>query len=185
MGENVFAHSSLQPYSILKMRLKPELKGALLTLFGIALILVGVWIFMGLRIGIWTLIQYERYNYLTKNLPVAYLLWHGEIKAGDDAEKLVADRRPHMLARYGPWIEMRWYPGGPNTNCISFIGMYVLAKNGKLILAGSYSDDGVDEKTFFDTLTSADKAEERTALIAYLDNITAERERADRTKVNQ
>ena len=167
------------------MRLKPELKGALLTLLGIALILGGVWIFIGVRIGIWTPIQYERYNYLTQNLPVAYLLWHGEIKEGDDAEKLVNNWRPHMITRYGPWIEMRWFPGGRDTNYISFIGMYVLAKDGKLAVASSYTDDGVDQKIFFDTLTPADKIAERTALVAYLDKLRAEHEKSIVTNTNQ
>jgi hypothetical protein len=167
------------------MRLKPELKGALLTLLGIALIFVGVWIFIGCRIGIWTPIQYDRYIWLTENLQIANRLWHGETKAGDDAEILIKDWRPHMITRYGPWIEMRWFPGGRDTNYISFIGMYVLAKNGKLVLASSYTDDGVDERIFFDTLTPADKTEERAALTAYVDKIRAEREKAGTTNVSQ
>src|SRR5215469_6468373 len=88
-----------------KMRLKPELKGVLLTLLCIALVLVGVWIFIGIRIGIWTPIEYGRFVELTANLPVAQKLWFGEIKAGDDAEKLINDWHPQMLTRYGPWIE--------------------------------------------------------------------------------
>ncbi len=167
------------------MRIKPELKGALLTLLGIALILFGVWIFIGLRIGIWTPIQYDRYIWLTENLPVADLLWHGEIKAGDDAEILVKDWRPHEITRFGPWIEMYWFPGGPDTNGISFIGMYVLAKNGKLVLASSYTDDGVDERIFFNTLTPADEAEERAALKAYVEKLQAEREKSSKTNVSQ
>jgi hypothetical protein len=56
------------------MQLKPELKGALLTLLCIALILVGIWVYTRVRIGIWTSIQYQRYVELTVNLPVAHLL---------------------------------------------------------------------------------------------------------------
>jgi hypothetical protein len=167
------------------MRLKPELKGALLTLLGIALILVGVWIFVGVRIGIWTPIQYDRYIWLTENLQVANRLWQGEIEVGDDAEKLIDDWHPHMISRFGPWIEMRWFPSGKDTNSISLIGIYVLAKNGKLVLASSDADDGVDERMFFDTLTPADKTEERAALETYVGNIMADRERAAPTNVNQ
>ena len=167
------------------MRLKPELKGALLTLLGIALILVGVWIFIGVRYRIWTPIGYGRFVELTVNLPVAHFLWEKEIKAGDDAEQLIKDWRPHMITRYGPWIEMRWFPGGPSPDTISFVGIYVLAKNGKLVLASSYADDGVDERIFFDTLTPADKTEERAALIAYVDKIRAEREKNSETNVSQ
>src|ERR1039457_3332511 len=114
-------HGIFAGVDLSNMRLKPEIKGALLTLLGIALILVGVWVFIGFRIGIWTPVQYKRYIWLTENLPVADLLWHGEIKAGDDAETLVKDWRPHELTRFGPWIEMYWFPGGPDTNRISFI----------------------------------------------------------------
>jgi hypothetical protein len=167
------------------VRLKPELKGALLTLLGIAIILVGVWIFIGVRIGIWTPIEYGRYVELTVNLPVAHLLWHREIKAGDDAEQLIKDWRPHMISQYDPWIEMRWFPGGPSPDTISFVGIYVLAKNGKLVLASSYADDGVDQRIFFDTLTPADKAEERAALIAHVDKIRAEREKVGATNASQ
>jgi len=167
------------------MRIKPELKGALLTLFGIALILVGLWIFIGVRYRIWTPIEYGRFIELTVNLPVAHLLWEKEIKAGDDAEQLIKEWRPHMITRYGPWIEMRWFPGGPSPDTISFVGIYVLTKNGKLILASSYADDGVDERIFFDTLTPADKVEERAALTAYVDKIRAEREITGTTNVSQ
>jgi hypothetical protein len=167
------------------MRLKPELKGALLTLLGIALIFGGIWIFIGLRIGIWTPIQYERYNYLTQNLPVAYLLWHKEIQTGDDAEKLIANWRPHMMIKYGPWTEMRWFPGGANTNYISFIGMCVIAKNDKLVLASSYTDDGVDERIFFNTLTPAEEAERRADLESYVQKIQAEREKPKTTNASE
>jgi hypothetical protein len=153
------------------MRLKPELKGALLTLLCIALILVGIWICIGVRIGIWTPIQYQRYVELTVNLPVAHLLWHKEIKAGDDLEDLIKDWRPHMIIRFGPWVEMRWFPGGPNTNGISFVGIDVFAKNGKLVSASSYADDDVDERIFFNTFLLADENEERAALKAYVDKI--------------
>jgi hypothetical protein len=167
------------------MRIKPELKGALLTLLGITLILVVVWIFIGCRIGIWTPIQYDRYIWLTENLQIATRLWHGETKAGDDAEKLIKDWRPHMISRFGPWIEMRWFPGGKDTNYISFIGIYALAKNGNLVLASSYADDGVDERIFFNTLTPADEAEERVEFKSYVDKMVAEREKANATNVSQ
>jgi hypothetical protein len=167
------------------MRLKPELKGALLTLFCIALILVGVWIFIGLRRGIWTPIQYERYVWLTENLPVADLLWHGKIKAGDDTEQLIKDRPPHDMTRFGRWIQMYWYPGGPYTNGFSFVGMYALSKDGKLVLASSYSDDGLDERIFFDSLTLANKNEEQAALKTYADKIQSEREEVATTNLNQ
>lgn len=167
------------------MRLKPELKGAVWTLLSIALILVGGWFVMGIRLGIWTPIQYDRYLWLTENLQIANRLWHGQTKAGDDAEQLIKDWRPHMISRYGPWIEMRWFPGGRDTNVISSIGMCVLAKNGKLVLGSSYSDDRVDDRIFFDTLTPVEKIEERAAFKTYVEEFTAERESAAATSANK
>src|ERR1700722_7519071 len=55
--------------------------------------------------------------------------------------------------------------------------MYVLAKIDKLVLASSFSDDGVDEKKFCDTLTPTDKTEERAALTAYVGKLQAERKK--------
>jgi hypothetical protein len=167
------------------MRLKPELKGALLTLLCIALILIGVWIYVGVRFGIWTPNEYGRFVELTVNLPVAEKLWTGQIKAGDDAEQLIKDWRPHILTRYGSWIEMRWYPGGPLPNVIPLVGIYVLAKNGKLVLASSYADDGLDERIFFNALKPADEKEQRTALEESVDKIRAEREKSIGTQTNQ
>ena len=178
-------HGIFAGVDLSKMRLKPELKGALLTSLGIALILVGVWVFIGFRIGIWTPVQYDRYIWLTENLPVADLLWHGKIRAGDDAEILVKDWRPHELTRFGPWIEMYWFPGGPDTNRMSFIGMFVLAKNGKLVLARSYTDDRVDNRLFFNTLTPTDEVEYRAALKAYVAQLQAEREKTGTANASQ
>src|SRR6185437_3322648 len=159
------------------MRLKPELKGALLTLFGITLVLVGLWIFAGLRLGIWTPIEYDRYLWLTANLGVADRLWHGDIKAGDDAEKLINEWRPHMITRFGPWIEMRWFPGGYSPDSISFIGICVISKDGRLVLASSYTDDGVDNRIFFNTLTPAAQTEYQAALKTYVQKEMADREK--------
>lgn len=167
------------------MRLKPELKGALWTLLCIVLILVGFWFVTGIRLGIWTPIQYHRYIWLTENLQIANRLWHGETKAGDDAEQLIKDWRPHMITRYGPWIEMRWFPGGIDTNFISFIGMYVLAKDGKLVAASSYADDGVDDRVFFNTLTPVQQTAELEALKAYVENVIAERKKASAGNANK
>ena len=168
------------------MRIKSELKGALLTLLGIALILVGIWIFIGVRIGIWTPIEYGRFVELTANLPVAQKLWLGEIKSGDDAEQLIKTYRPHHISRYGSWIEMTWYPGGPlPSGTISFVGISVVAKNGKLVFAGSFADDRVDKRIFFNTLTPADETENQADSKAYFEKWQAEHEKNSATNVSQ
>ena len=155
------------------MKIKPEIKGALLTLFSIALLFFILWICVGLRFGLWKYIEYDRYVWLTANLPVARQLWHKEIKAGDDAEIIIKEWSPHSMRRFGPWIEMSWYPGGPSKNSISFIGINVLAKDGILVSAGSYSDDGVDARVFFDTLAPEARAEMTAALKADIEKQNA------------
>jgi len=170
----------------LKVQIRPELKGALLTLLGIALILVGVWIFIGVRIGIWTPIEYGRFVELTANLPVAQKLWNGGIKAGDDAEQLIKECRPHTITRYGPWIEMQWFPGGPlPPGTISFVGISIVAKNGKLVFAGSFADDRVDKRIFFNTLTPADETENQADSKAHYEKWQAERGKNSATNVSQ
>ncbi len=159
------------------MRLKPELKGALLALLGVALVLIGFWIYTGIRLGIWTYRDYDRYVWLTANLPIANALWHDEIKAGDDAEQLITIWQPHQITKFGRWIELRWYPGGPSTNSIYFIGVSVIAKDGILVYASSYSDDGVLNRTLFNTMTPAVESEFNTAYKVYGEGLQIERER--------
>jgi hypothetical protein len=156
------------------LSLKPELKGALLAMFGIVIVLVGIWVWMGFRIGLWTYPQYERHVWLLANLPVDDLLWQGKIQAGDKVENLIKDWRPHEINRFGPWTEMSWFPGGPSDDTISFIGTCVIAKNGVLVYASSYSDDGLNDKIFFNAKTSGDDAEFRAAEHAYGENLDAE-----------
>jgi hypothetical protein len=158
------------------MRLKPELKGAVLALAGMATVLIGVWIYLGLRLHIWTYYGYERYVWLTANLPIAHSLWHQEIKPGDDVEKLIRQWRPHTISRFGRFVELRWFPGGPSQDTISFIGIWALAKDGRLTSASSYSDDGVIDRMFFDTLTPKERLEYRAALETYIDKLQAQKQ---------
>ena len=155
------------------LRLKPELKGALLALLGVALVLVGVWTYTGIRLGIWTYNEYSRYVWLTANLPVAYHLWHGDIKGGDDVEKLADEWRPDRISRFGRWVEFEWYPYRMDKDSISFIGVTVRAKDGVLVQAASWSDDGLGVRLFFDTLTPDAKAEYASAFKAYGDSLRA------------
>lgn len=159
------------------MRLKPELKGALLALLGVSLILIGFWIYTGVRLGIWTYRDYDRYVWLTANLPVAYALWHDQIKAGDNAEQLITNWRPHQITKFGPWIELRWYPHGPSTNSISFIGVCVIAKDGILVYASSYSDDGVLDRIIFNTMEPPVESEFNAAYKVYGEGLQIELEK--------
>ena len=160
------------------MCLKPELKGALLALLGVALMLAGLWVFIGVRLRIWTYQEYDRYVWLTANLPVAHALWHGEIKAGEDVEQFITMWRPHSTNRFGHWVEMRWYPSGASKDSISFIGIWILAKDGVLVTATSYADDRLLNRAFFDTRTPSDTVEYRAAFGAYVKGLRNELQRA-------
>ena len=160
------------------MRIKPELKGALFALAGVALVHIGVWTFIGLRLRLWSYNEYERYVWLTANLPVARLLWHGEMKTGDDVWEVIKVWRPHMISRFDRWVELSWFPGGPSADGISLIGIRVIAKDGRLVSASSYSDDGLLYREFFDVLTPQEKSEYQAAMKAYVDTLRAERQNA-------
>jgi hypothetical protein len=142
----------------------------------VALVLVGIWVFIGLRMHIWTYGEYGRYIWLTANLPVAHALWHHEIKPTEDVENLIKVWQPHMISRFDHWVELRWYPHGPSEDTLSLIGIFVLAKDGRLVLATSYSDDGVLDRVFFDTLTPQERLDYRAALEAHVDKLRSERQ---------
>src|ERR1700722_13408460 len=97
------------------LRSRPKLKGALLTLLIIALLLVGTWVWIGIRIGIWTYPEYDRHVWLVENIPVASEFWGGSIKAGDSVEELIQEWPPSMTERFGPWVSLSRVPGDPKT----------------------------------------------------------------------
>jgi len=158
------------------MRLKPELKGALLALLGLALLLLILWSWVGLRLGIWTYHEYRRYVWLTDNLPVAHALWWEEIKPSASAETLVRIWHPHRTSRFGYWTEMTWYPGGLQEDCVSLIGVTIIAKDGILVSATSWSDDGVCDRTFFNTASPEDEADYQVAFRGHVEGLRAEQE---------
>jgi hypothetical protein len=143
----------------------------------VLLVLIGIWFCIGIRLGIWKPIEYDRYVWLTDNVPIASLLWHHEINAGDDVKKLVATWRPHRVTSFGRWVEMDWYPGGPSKDTISFIGVCIRAQDGVLVYASAYSDDGVLNRVFFNTQAPADETNYNTALGAFLNKLHIQREK--------
>jgi len=156
------------------LRLRPELKGALLMLMGLVLLLFCVWIWIGIRIGIWTYPQYDRHVWLVETVPVAQALWDHRINAGDNAYALIHEWRPDQIDRFGRWIEMRWFPGGACDDCIPFIGVSVIAKDGFLLSAAAYSDDRLNNRIFFNTGTTNDEADLIAAREAYFGRLEAE-----------
>jgi hypothetical protein len=159
------------------VRLKAELKGALLALLGVALVAVGAWIASGIRLGLWTYHEYRRYLYITDNIPVAYHLWHGHIKAGTDVETLLAEWRPDRTARFGRWVEMTWFPGGLRKDSFSLIGVTILAEDGALAEAAFWADDGLATRVFFNTMTPEALTEYQAAHKAYVDDLVSRRKK--------
>jgi hypothetical protein len=156
------------------LRSRPQLKGALFTLLAIALLLIGIWVWIGVRTGIWTLPEYGRNLWLVPTIPITMDLWRGNIRAGDSADELISEWRPDDVFRFGQWVEMQWYPGGRSDDIISFVGVSVIAKNGVLVYANSYSDDGLNNRVFFNTESTNDQAEFEKAQEANIDDLDLE-----------
>jgi hypothetical protein len=110
-------------------------KKNLLALLLIALIVAGLWVYTGVRFGLWRPLEYEQYIALPSSLPVAHALWHRQIHAGDHIEQIIKQWQPHQIDRFGPWVQLYWFPGGPSKEFISFIGINAVAKDGVLVHA--------------------------------------------------
>ena len=148
----------------------------MLTVVGLVLLLFCLWVWIGVRIGIWTYPQYQRHIWLVETVPVAQALWSHQINAGDNAYALIHEWNPDQIIRFGRWIEMRWFPGGPADDGISFIGVYVMGKDSALVAASAYSDDGLNSRRFFDTLTTNDESEFRSDDEEYVKRMVAGRD---------
>jgi len=63
---------------------------------------------------------------------------------------------------------MQWFPGGARTDAIQFIGICIIAKSGRLVSASAYSDDGLNDRVFFNSWITNDEAEFDLAYDAYV-----------------
>ena len=140
----------------------------MLTLAGLVLLLFCLWIWAGVRIGIWTYPQYQRHILLVETVPVAHALWSHQINAGDSATVLSRHWKPDDVNQFGHWIQMQWFPGGARTDAIQFIGICIIAKSGRLVSASAYSDDGLNDRVFFNSWITNDEAEFDLAYDAYV-----------------
>lgn len=161
------------------LRSRPQLKGALLTLLVIALLLAAIWVWIGVRTGAWTYLEYDRNLWLLENTPVLSAFWRGKINAGDNVEYVINNWPPTKADRFGPWVHLEWDPGvspeDPSSDgYLSFIGVCAFAKNGFLIYASSYSDDHLNDKVFFNTETTNDWTEYEAALKAHINDLRSE-----------
>ena len=105
----------------------------------------------------------EQYRYLQiyrqlRGQPVALDLWHGRVVQGDDVERLIGRHSPHHMFRRGPYVDLHYYPGGPpSPGDLPNAGTTLMAKDGRLILAGSAGC--TFEHVYFDATSPGDIAE--------------------------
>jgi hypothetical protein len=112
-----------------------------------------------LAIPLWGKTAYRNYQIARQlRYPVALDLWRGRIAAGDRIEHVTARNRPHRVTKRGPFVQLFYYPGGPpRAGSISLAGTCVVAKDGKLVAAGSWAC--TFQHTHFDVASSSDEAE--------------------------
>ncbi|HEY1660785.1 MAG TPA: hypothetical protein VGI03_00050 [Verrucomicrobiae bacterium] len=152
------------------MRAKIGLETILTAAVVIFLLLACAWVFVGLRLDLWTPAQYSRYQWLASRLAIAPEFWHGRIKAEDDAGKIIKAWPPQMTHQYGPWTELDWVPLNSSKGASSSnMGIEALANNGKLVMAVSYADDEICERTFFNVLSPAAQANYQAWVQAYVE----------------
>ncbi len=90
--------------------------------------------------------------------PVALDLWRGRVAAGDRIERVTARTRPHRVTKRGPFVQLYCYPGGPpRAGSICLAGTCVVAKDVKLVAAGSWAC--TFQHTHFDVMSGPDQAE--------------------------
>ena len=112
-----------------------------------------------LAIPLWGKTAYRNYQIARQlRYPVALDLWRGRIAAGDRIERVTARTRPHRVTKRGPFVQLFYYPGGPpRAGSISLAGTCVVAKDGKLVAAGSWSC--TFQHAHFDVTSGSDQAE--------------------------
>jgi hypothetical protein len=110
-------------------------------------------------IPLWGKTAYRNYQIARQlRYPVALDLWYGRIAAADRIERVTAQARPHRVTKRGPFVQFFYYPGGPpRAGSICLAGTCVVAKDGKLVAAGSWAC--TFQHTHFDVMSGPDQAE--------------------------
>jgi hypothetical protein len=112
-----------------------------------------------LAIPLWGKTAYRNYQIARQlRYPVAQDLWCGRIAAGDSIERVTARARPHRVTKLGPFVQLFYYPGGPpGAGSMCLAGTCVVAKDGKLVAAGSWAC--TFQHTHFDVTSGPDQGE--------------------------
>jgi hypothetical protein len=125
-------------------------------------LLIGVICFTALlaacsRWRVWCYGDLSLYLRLKYHSRVAQALWRGEIRPGDRAEQVIAMSRPNRIHSLGPFFEIDYYPtGDPHPGGINLEGTVLIAKEGRLIAAGSYGC--TFQRHYFDVFTPDERA---------------------------
>jgi hypothetical protein len=91
-----------------------------------------------------------------KGFPILQALRQGNIIPGTNVEAIIENWRPPMITRFGHWMILRWYPENLSEPFQYIFGVRTIAKDGVLVYANSFSDDG-HCSTYFDEETPQDK----------------------------
>jgi hypothetical protein len=109
------------------------------------------------RWRVWSYEDLSLYRRLKYHSRVAQALWLGEIRPGDRVERIIGMSRPNRTKTLGPFLEIFYYPtGDPHPDCINLEGTVLIAKDGRLIAAGSYGC--TFRREFFNVSTSEESA---------------------------
>lgn len=152
------------------MKINLQLKGALKTVALLFLLLAFLWVYVGLRVGVWGPLGYVHYVQCILGIqPLGYYLWHGEIKQGASLSELTERFRPSSTLHYGEWTELQFTPGCRRTDGrISFGEQIVLLARGDSLVRASYGSCTFIRE-FFNGMTPADESARQKDFKAYMD----------------
>jgi hypothetical protein len=107
--------------------------------------------------SVWTYDDLILYRRMRAHSPVAQALWRSEIPPGSSVDRVVSMASPHRSVTLGPFREVYYFPGGvPAPDIICLEGTVLIAKDGRLITAGSYGC--TFQRTYFNIATPEESA---------------------------
>jgi hypothetical protein len=122
---------------------------------------------------VWSYGDLSLYLRLKYHSRVAQALWRGDVRPGDRLEQVIAMSRPNRVDALGPFLEIDYYPtGDPRPDCINLEGTALIAKEGRLIAAGSYGC--TFQRQYFDIFTPDERALYAQLLQARIDARSAD-----------
>lgn len=145
-----------------------QAKGALKTLGLLGVLMVCIWAWVSVRLGVWDLRGYvHALQCIIGIQPLGFYLWRGDIKPGDDMEKLLESVRPTCTTHYGEWTEYYFMPGCNRVDMGPRFGeQIIMITRGNSIVRAEYGGCTFDRQ-FFNSLNETDEAERQRAFEEY------------------